>query len=284
VTATIMGHAFQLDRPWDGGLDVLITDPPFSKHVHESATSQSAGGGTRERDLGFSYLDPATRRALARTVAGVSRWSVVYSDVESSTWLRLACETAGAEYVRTVPWIRWSMPQLSGDRPPQGFEHTLWFHAQQIGKRGGRKPIAKSWNGPGNLTHLAHLCLRDDHKHKCEKPLDQALDLVSFVTDPGDVVGDLFAGSGVFGLACTILGREFWGWERDPAWAERARALVGGALQKRHADRLTRWIEMRSEEVKATLAGNFTENAKDAARRRSEDVDRARAFARGLGL
>ena len=52
----------------------------------------------------------------------------------------------------------------------RGLEHVVVLHPK------GRK----RWSGPGNLTHLAHLALRGEGKHKAEKPLDQALDLVSF--------------------------------------------------------------------------------------------------------
>ena len=179
--------AFDLAPAFVDCFDVMITDPPYSAHVHASATSQSIGRGTRKRELGFESLSVKARHFVADCAARMRRWSVVYSDVESANWLALSAQAAGAEYVRTLPWVRWSMPQLSGDRPPQGFESLVCLH--RAGPKG--KPIKKHWNGPGNLTHLAHTCLRGEGKHKCEKPLDQALDLVSFFSDAGDNVLDL---------------------------------------------------------------------------------------------
>lgn len=242
---------------WASQFDALITDPPYSRHVHGNAVSQSQGGGTRERDFGFGHLTPKLRRHVAMVASNVKRWSVIYSDVEMSTWLRISCEVAGAEYVRTVPWIRWSMPQLSGTIPPQGFEQLLVFHKQHMGKRGGRRPMGKGWQGPGNLVELAQecpevlrqTCLRGDTKHKAEKPLDQALELVSWFTKPGEAVLDMFAGSGVFGLACALLGRQYIGLELDPDWVPvaQAREASVGNVSDKDLERITRWVSAPDE-------------------------------------
>lgn len=240
---------------WASQFDVMITDPPYSKHVHGNAVSQSKGGGTRERDLGFEYLTPALRRKVATAAAGVKRWSVIYSDVESSTWLRIACEAQRAVYVRTIPWVRWSMPQLSGTMPPQGFEHLLCFYGNPRKGADGKRRTGKDWNGPGNVTGLPHesiadidsldhTCLRGDVKHKAEKPLDQALDLVSWFSLPGEHVLDMFAGSGVFGLACALLGRTYTGLELDPVWVPKAQSReVPANMGVADLERIKRWLD-----------------------------------------
>lgn len=222
---------------YDGiGGDVMITDPPYREHVHKKAVSQSSRGGVRERQFGFEHLTPQLRSHTALIGANVKRWSVIYSDVESLAWWRISMQAAGATYIRPIPWVRWSMPQLSGDRPPSGCEMVSIFYGAAKGK--------KSWNGPGNLTHLAHKCLRGDAKHKAEKPLDQALDLVSWFSEPGECVVDPFAGSGTIGVACALLGREYYGIEKDPEWAERAKErLVAPKLSDRDEERFRRWKE-----------------------------------------
>jgi hypothetical protein len=223
--------------------DVMLTDPEYSRHTHQSAISCCVDSphGTRPRDFGFAHMTPRSRRWLARAAASVKRWSVMYSDVEGSTWLRIACQAAGLEYIRTVPWVRWSMPQLTGDRPPQGFEHVCVFHRQHHGPRGGVKSVAKHWNGPGNLTALNHKCLRGEDKHSAEKPLDQALDLVAWFSDPGECVFDPRAGSGTIGLACALLGRSYVGVEQDREWADRASMRLEAPLSDRDQTRLERW-------------------------------------------
>lgn len=227
--------------------DVMIADLPYREHVHSAATSQSAKGGTRKRELGFDSLTEVLRAKSGEWAAAVKRWSILYSDVEDSYLLRHAAEANGAEYIRTLPWVRWSMPQLSGDRPPQGFEHVLCLHAK--GK--------KKWNGPGNLIELKHLALRGEEKHKCEKPLDQALDLVSFFSDIGESIFDPCAGHGTIGVACRLLGRHYVGFEynlKDPQWAERAQKRIL-APSDTDFERIVRWLESSSEPVSSLLEG-----------------------------
>ena len=218
--------------------DVMIVDPPYSKHVHQSAVSQHKDGGVRERDLGFDHLSDELRAFIAVWAAKVKCWSVIYSDIEGLHDWRLYCQEAGATYIRPVPWVRWSMPQLSGDRPPSGCEFVTCFWGSQKGR--------KAWNGPGNLTHLSHTCLRGEDKHKCEKPLDQALDLVEWFSNPGDLVFDPCAGRATVGLACRILGRRYLGFEMNPVEHEKGSArLTNPDLSERDEDRYQRWLESR---------------------------------------
>jgi DNA modification methylase len=216
--------------------DVMIADPPYSKHVHDNTTSQSAAGGTRHNDLGFEYLSQDLREKIAGFTSQVKRWSVIYSDIEALHDWRKDVELRQGNYIRAMAWVRWSMPQLSGDRPPTGFElATLYW---------GREKGRKSWNGPGSLTHLAHKALRGENKHKCEKPLDQALDLVLWFTNPGETVLDPCAGSGVVGLACKILGRSYVGYELQEEWAVKSNERISrDTLSDRDEERLARWKE-----------------------------------------
>ncbi len=217
---------------WKG--DVLITDPPYSAHVHANAVSQSIGGGVRQRDLGFVSLSDELRLWTSKLAARIPRWSVIFSDIEGSHLWHRDLVVSGATYIRTIPWVRWSIPQLSGDRPPSGCELIILAYGQGKGR--------KHWSGPGNLTHFAHTCLRGDGKHRTEKPLDLMLDLVSWFSDPGEIVIDPFSGSGTTGLAAKILGREFVGAEMDELWASRAQARIDcDTLSERDQGRYDKW-------------------------------------------
>lgn len=267
-------HANALDVPTDvfAACDVLIVDPPYSAHVHASATSVGTDGkrAVRRRDLGFSALTPELRAHIALAARSVRRWSCVFSDVESTHTWREAC--AGAEYIRTVPWVRWSQPQLSGDRPCTGAEMVSVFH--RSGARG--KPLRKRWNGPGSMTHLARRCLRGEDKHPTEKPLDLILDLVSWFSDPGDTVIDLCAGAGTTALACRLLGRECIAIELNAAWAERATARETGVLSERDIARAVEWSVTTDDEARAVPAptGKHDVRTWERAQHRIADVER----------
>jgi site-specific DNA-methyltransferase (adenine-specific) len=260
----LKGDCRELD--W-GSPDVLITDPPYRPHVHKKGVSQSAKGGARNRDLGFDALSQSLRDWTCGVAARVKRWAIIFSDIESATLWHEGLVLAGATPIRMIPWVRWSMPQLSGDRPPQGAELVIVAYGKERGR--------KHWNGPGNLTHLAHTCLRGDGKHKAEKPLDLMLDLVDWFSDPGELVVDPFSGSGTTGLACKLLGREFAGAEQDPDWYERARLRINSPLSERDAERAERWraAQVIAEHDKARRALiNKTARYKNRAAQGGEDA------------
>ena len=234
--------------------DVLICDPPYSERTHKMARTTSCGTPVH-LDLGFEHLGEDLMAWTCALAAKTRRWSVIFTDTESVGLWKAGLEAAGATYIRAVPWVRWSMPQLSGDRPPQGHEMVVLGWGSAKGK--------KSWNGPGNLTHLAHTCMRGKNKHKAQKPLDLICDLVEFFSDPRsnlcvgcgepvqssehdasfgggnhaftpkdpDLVCDPFYGSGTTAMACATLGRNFIGCEMQEEWYHKS-------LRRLHAEEL----------------------------------------------
>lgn len=262
--------------------DVMICDPPYRPHVHSNAVSQSAKGGARKRDLGFGCLSDDLRQLIASFTGQlqVKRWSLIYSDVESLHDWRQSCTGFGSQYIRVIPWVRWSMPQLTGTMPPQGWEAVNVFHNSK-GK--------KHWNGRGNLLTLEHdpeieapdvvlnhKCLRGEGKNKAEKPLDQLLDLVCWFSDPGETVIDLTAGRGTTAVACALLGRNFIGAEmREDECAlaqERIDLALRGKLSDRDGERFLRW----SESIFNEDTSSFTAPSQARAAKRTVDFEYAR--------
>lgn len=245
-------------------VDHVTIDPPYAPRVHEKATTASKGV-IQHNDLGFAPLSESLRSHVALHVAAATRWSWIYSDAETAHLWIAACEREGATFIRTMPWIRWSGPQKSGDRPVQGFEVLLLFWGQQ---KGSKRP---HWHGPGTLVELAHECelidiealalrhkaMRGKGKHKCQKPLDQALDLFTWFTEPGSLSVDFCAGSGTHALAAQLLGRSHLGFERNPdapddqTWVTRANERLAlarsGRLSPSDTKYLTRWLESRKK-------------------------------------
>lgn len=265
----IHANALTIPRNLFAECDALIVDPPYSAHVHKSATSCGMHDrrSVRPRNLGFESLTPALMTCIADAAARVRRWSCVFSDLESTHLWRDACS---AEYIRTVPWVRWSQPQLSGDRPCTGAEAVSVFHARGAGR--------KRWNGPGSMTHISRRSLRGDDKHPTEKPLDLMLDLVSWFSDPGETVLDLCAGAGTTALAARLLGRDAVCVDCDAAWAERARARarVDAPLSERDHNRALEWCVTTHEEASSVPepTGKHDVRTWERAQRRLADVAR----------
>lgn len=245
----------------------VITDPPYSEHVHANTTSIGVGGrGVRRRDLGFAHATEELRRHVAVLSSGAQRWSAVFSDVESAHLWRDAMTAEGLEYLRTVPWVRWSQPQLSGDRPPTGCELVTLYHPKG----------AKRWNGGGGLTHFDQGPHRTKGKHSAQKPIDLMLALVSAFSDPGELVVDWFAGSGTTLLAARLLGREALGFECDATWAKRATARLCLPLTDYDFERAVCWAIATREEAARVPAPKKPEQQRtwERAQRRLADAYR----------
>ena len=221
----------RLKRFPSGCVDVVLTDPPYSPHVHENLVSGSLLGTNGKKksvpkyDLSFAPMtDWSWMAPLARAVR---RWTIVFCCLEDLGAIRNAAPDA---YVRGGIWIKPNaMGQLTRDRPATSYEAIAFLH----------NPITRMrWDGHGR--HGTWVCNGTRGKagrHPNEKPLLLAGSLVALFTDPGDVVLDPFCGSGALLEPCVELGRHAIGWDCDGAWVQRARArlaerLFGGEVSK----------------------------------------------------
>lgn len=200
-------------------VDVIITDPPYSEHVHEYGRRGAAGpksvGVPRaeistRRELGFEHLTQADIVRAAGLFAQLARrWVLVFCDVESSQLWAWALELGGdLQYVRTMAWQRLgTQPQFSGDRPAVAFDAIVVAHP----------PGRKRWNGGGQPGWYPFPLARE-RTHTTQKPVALMQALVRDFTEPGDLVLDPFAGSGSTAVAALTMGRSFVGWESAPRW------------------------------------------------------------------
>lgn len=212
--------------PGLGPVDHVVTDPPYSEHVH---SKRRRGGAewpgqsgfiadySRASDLGFDAIDAATRHLAASHLGQwVGRWVLVFTNAEGqSAWERDLVD-AGLEHVRVGAWVKVNCtPQFTGDRPAQGFE------AVEIAHPAGRK----RWNGGGSPAVWHHPVAIDRSQdgsrfHPTQKPLTLMRELVTLFTDPGDLVLDPFMGSGTTLVAARLEGRRAIGIELEERWCE----------------------------------------------------------------
>lgn len=220
----------------DKSVDHVICDPPYSRDLYSrTRTNRSTGlrpdgrpvcrseGADRTSALQLASLRigaiDGILEAVALEVTRVARrWILVFHDVEiAGRWK----EALGETYVRLGVWVKTDpMPQVTGDRPGQGFEACTIAHP-----RG-----QKRWNGGGRAAVWTHGTSKGDERpdHPSPKPVALMEALVTDFTDPGELILDPFAGSGTTGVAAIRLGRRFLGWERDPKYhAAAVRRLAG---------------------------------------------------------
>nr|PZN80002.1 MAG: hypothetical protein DIU57_14535 [Pseudomonadota bacterium] len=214
----------------DRSVDHVITDPPYSEHVHRNLGNEGRSDGARSRDpLTFDAMTDEMAIALAREMARtVRRWILIFGDERVMPTWRHAFQAAAIEYVRTGVWVKTDgMPQMSGDRPAAGVEWIMIGHAPRVSGRmkwnGGGRPAV--WTGPAKGSGVKR-------EHPTQKPLWLMEALVRDFTDPGEVIVDPFAGSGTTGVACKRLGRGFIGWERDPKYHAIAERRIRDAKEQ----------------------------------------------------
>ena len=225
-------HANCLDvLPTLPAVDHVITDPPYSEHVHGksrrggASAPQLNGSGkpvaasfARVKEFGFPSLDADTMRLAALQIYRTSRrWALVFSDVESShIWREALTEPDRLDYVRTGAWVKiGATPQFTGDRPAVGFEAITICHPK------GRK----RWNGGGShavwqVPIVLNRGGNDPRLHTTQKPEALMMSLVSLFTDEGETILDPFMGSGTTLVAAKRLGRKAIGIEMNEAYCE----------------------------------------------------------------
>ena len=182
-------------------VDHIITDPPYSANTHKMAkTNKGAGHGvslvTFEALTGDEF-----DRVMNLCLRACYGWVIATCDYKhAARWYE------SDRFVRLGAWVKPNpMPQISADRPAQGFETILILHTG-IGK--------KVWNrggGAGVWTHPVH----SGGEVPTQKPLGLIAALVDDFTQPGETIADPFMGSGTTGVAAIAAGRAFVGIEQD---------------------------------------------------------------------
>lgn len=206
-------------------VDHVITDPPYSEHVHTRSragsslpdTGRSRACISRVKEFGFDAMTPETMKFCATQFARLAtRWVLVFSDVESVHEWKASFVERKLEHIRTGLWIKeGATPQFTGDRPATGAE------AIEIAHPKGRK----RWNGGGTHAVWSYPIVlnrgsKDPRLHTTQKPLLLLKRLVSLFTDEGDVILDCFAGSGTTGVAAAMLKRKAILVEQDEAYCQ----------------------------------------------------------------
>ncbi len=190
--------------------DAVITDPPFSAHTHGNAKT-NRGGGRAVKAIAFAPLSIDDVRALLASLGAASTgWVVASLDWRHASALD-AQPPDGLRLMRVGVWVKPNpMPQISADRPAQGWEAIAYLH------RADRKP---SWFGGGSHGNF-WLPVQQSNEHPTQKPLTMLHSLVERFSPVGGTVLDPFMGSGTTLVAAKNLGRRAIGIEVDERYAE----------------------------------------------------------------
>lgn len=182
----------------DGSVDVVITDPPYSTPV---ITSFGRKKFKNLADLSVQeFYFKAMKKELERVLKPDGRvfffcddkfYPILYSVFYE--WLNLGL-------------IVWDKGKIGMGRPIRK-QHELIFYANQ-----GSAEFQKF----GEITHIPSVLKvkHDTNKiHGAQKPVELIEHLINGFSKEGDLIIDLFGGSGSTGKACQNLNRNFVGFE-----------------------------------------------------------------------
>ena len=194
----------------DSSVQAVITDPPYSENTHKMAKSNK-GKGHGVKAIEFApFTDEDLFATLTECGRVSERWVVANLDYKHA--FKIDSEPlAGLRVMRIGVWVKTNpMPQISADRPGQGWEAIAYLHKESV------KP---SWSGGGKHGNYI-LPIAQNEGHPTSKPLSMVSDLVTRFTKHGDTILDPFAGSGTTLRAAKNNGRKAIGYEIDEAYCE----------------------------------------------------------------
>ena len=187
----------------DRSVDCVITDPPFGAKTHESTRTNNTAHGRRGNrvlsgSFGFDSITPEALRLVLADLGRISRsWVIASLDYRHAFEFE-AAPPEGLRLLRIGVWVKTNPnPQISGDRPAQGWEAIAYFH---------RDDIRPAWNGGGKAANFI-LPSSQGQGHPTSKPLPMLGQLVRLFTNPGDLIFDPYAGSCTTGRAAKDEGR-----------------------------------------------------------------------------
>lgn len=201
----------------DMSVDAVITDPPYSERTHRQAkTNRGAGHGVRAID--FASLTEEDLTALLAECGRVSRrWVIASLDYRHAVHVDEE-PPVGMRTLRIGIWVKPNpMPQISADRPGQGWEAIAFMH---------REDVKPTWSG-GGRSGVWTFPVVQNAGHPTVKPLPMVSEWVRLFTEPGDTIFDPFAGSGTTLRAASDNGRRAIGVEIDERYCEVAAKRLG---------------------------------------------------------
>jgi site-specific DNA-methyltransferase (adenine-specific) len=201
----------------DESVVAVLTDPPYTERTHAKARTPERDGVTT-----FAAITDAELRDLLSSMGRVSQgWVVATLDYRHAVAFDNEPPT-GLKVQRLGVWVKTNpTPQLSGDRPAQGWESIAYMH---------RDDRRSKWNGGG--AHGNHVApIPPPEGHPTAKPLPLVSKWVRWFSNPGDTILDPFAGSGTTLRAAKDEGRKAIGIELDERYCEiAARRLAQDTL------------------------------------------------------
>lgn len=197
----------------DKSVDCIITDPPYGIFDDTIKIKHPSTGGAYKRisETWDKYV-PVDWMELASSKVRVGGSVIVFGSWRTIDLIKAKAESQHWKTVNRIIWFKQDAPpNFSGRMLTDSTETIYWFCPSRSNWTYNSK-IAKGMSGGVNLRDVWRFGqTREPRIHPTQKPLSLMERCVLLFTNPGDLVVDLFAGSGTTGAAAVKHGRRFIG-------------------------------------------------------------------------
>ena len=200
-------------------IDAVITDPPYGvSRKHQLGFSNMGRAGMDYGDWDYNFDQKEWIRLTAPLIkAGGS--IMVFNDWKNFSYIVEELDEQGFSMKDVIRWVKPNpMPRNTDRRYVGDFEMAIWAV-----KDGGKW----TFNKPDDCSYLRPIyrcpsVTKSKRIHTTQKPLKLIEDILKVHTNEGDVVLDLFTGSGTTAEACLKNNRKLVGAEIDAGYYEKA--------------------------------------------------------------
>ncbi len=235
----------ELARLPPSSVDLVFADPPYNLQL-EAALSRpdqslvDAVDDEWDKFASFADYDGFTRAWLAaiRRIMKPEATLFVIGSYHNIFRVGSILQDQGFWILNDIIWRKANpMPNFRGRRFTNAHETLIWaakgvaaksyrFNYEALKAGNEDCQVRSDWLFP-ICTGAERLKDSAGHKiHPTQKPEALLARILLAASNPGDIVLDPFFGSGTTGAVAKQLGRNFIGVERDPTYAEAARARI----------------------------------------------------------
>jgi site-specific DNA-methyltransferase (adenine-specific) len=201
----------------DHSVDLVLTDPPYK-------VSQKYGGGVDADNLAAVSSILLVMPEISR-ILKPDRFAAVFYDNRILPFLFEAIRGTRLVYRKQLfLYRRWGIAN----------RWIGWMQCTDpccLFVNGFDKPFAPAIKG--KVKHDTYTKAKPEEEstgHPAQKPLEMVEDLVTWLSDEGDVVVDPFMGSGTTGVACVKLGRRFIGFDNNKEYFNMTQKRIAEAM------------------------------------------------------
>lgn len=201
-------------------VDAVITDPPYGvsrKNQLGFSNMGRAGMDYGEWDYNF---DQKEWICLCAPLIKAGGSIIVFNDWKNFSYIVEELDEQGFSMKDVIRWVKPNpMPRNTSRRYVGDFEMAIWA-VKDGGKWTFNKPDSHAYLRP--IYMCASVGSGEKRIHPTQKPLKLIEDILKVHTNEGDIVLDLFSGSGTTAEACLKNNRIFIGSEIDKSYYSKA--------------------------------------------------------------